>query len=230
MTACPFHRVDIGAATLYRADCLKVLPTLGDVQAMITDPPYGIAHRTTSGGRDDTGRNRAYASWANTEIAGDDSTAARDGAVFGVPNVACFGTWKRPPMDGAQTCLVWDKGPATGMGDLSLPWKPSHELIFIRGKAWTGRRDEGVLRAYSVTWESAGRTHPHEKPVALLAALVNKLPRDLTIVDPFMGSGTTGVAAVAEGRRFVGIEINPDYFAIACERIDQAQRQGRLFA
>ena len=219
----------IGRATLYLGDCLDVLPMLGRVDAVVTDPPYGIAHVTTWSSRGNDGMGRIQASWGGTQIAGDETTEARDRAIDGVPNVACFGTWKRPPISDTQAFLVWDKGDAAGMGDLSMPWKPNHEQIYIRGNAWAGKRSSAVLRHSIVTWESQGRSHPHEKPVSLLAELIGKLYANLTVVDPFMGSGTTGVACMNLGRDFIGIEIEPKYFEIACERIDQAQRQGRLF-
>jgi DNA modification methylase len=80
-----------------------------------------------------------------------------------------------------------------------------------------------------VSWESKGRQHPHQKPVTLIESLLAKLP-DKTILDPFMGSGTTGVACANLGRKFIGIEIERKYFDIACERIAAAYAQGRLFA
>ena len=112
------------------------------------------------------------------------------------------------------------------MGDLSIPWKPSWEEIYIIGRGWRGFRSEGVLKGHNVgTHINMGRQHPNEKPVSLLIALIEKLPDAVTIFDPFMGSGSTGVAAVRCGKRFVGCEINPGYFAIAQRRIEQARAQ-----
>jgi DNA modification methylase len=108
------------------------------------------------------------------------------------------------------------------MGDLSFPWKQSFELIFVGGKGWNGFRDEGVLKNHwIVTRASMGRVHPNEKPVSLMSHIIEKAPGQ-TILDPFMGSGTTGVAAVKLGRKFIGIEIDPKYYAIAKGRIQQA--------
>jgi DNA modification methylase len=213
-----FERVDIGDAALYRGDCLEILPTLPKVDAVVTDPPYGIAHSSGYG-----------ASWQNTQIANDGDTSVRDMALSGFENVAAFGTWKTPPIAGTKGCLVWDKGPAFGMGDLSFPWKGSWELVYVKGRLWAGSRDEGVLRGHlQVSWESKGRCHPHEKPTSLIAALLVKLPLGVTVLDPFMGSGTTGVACANLGRKFIGIEIEPKYFDIACRRIEAAQRQQPL--
>lgn len=211
--------VIIGNATLYLGDCRDILPALPRVDAVVTDPPYGIAHSSNYG-----------ASWQGTQIAGDADTALRDEVLEGFENVAAFGTWKTPPIAQTKGCLVWDKGPAFGMGDLAFPWKGSWELIYIRGRIWSGSRDEGVLRGHiQVSWESRGRRHPHQKPVSLVAHLISKLPDACAILDPFMGSGTTGVAAVQMQRRFIGIERESKYFDIACKRIEDAQRQGSLF-
>ena len=211
----------IGNATLYLGDCLEILPTLPKVDAVVTDPPYGISHSSNHG-----------ASWAGVAIANDGDTQARDVVVAwcsGIPSVF-FGTWKTPPVKGAKGCIVWDKGPAFGMGDLSFPWKPSFELAYICGNEWQGARSEGVLRGpVVVSWESAGRVHPHQKPAWLFQHFMQKLPAAKTFLDPFMGSGTTGVAAVTMGRSFIGIEIDPRYFDIACRRIEAAQKQPDLF-
>ncbi len=217
----------IGDATLWLGDCREILPTLTGIDACVTDPPYGINHTSSHG-----------ASWQNTRIAGDADTSLRDDVLAPFDVVASFGTWKTPPIRGAVGCLVFDKGPAFGMGDLSFPWKPSFELIYIRGSVWAGRRDEGVMRGHvQVSWETQfkglgdreARSHPHQKPISLCEALLTKLPRAFTVLDPFMGSGTTGVACARLGRRFCGIEIDPGYFDIACRRIEAAQRQADLF-
>jgi hypothetical protein len=167
--------------------------------------------------------------WHNKTIANDDDCSARDTALDGVSAFACFGSPKVLPPDGTRATLIWDKGPASGMGDLSFPWKASFEFIWIGGDGWVGRRDEGVLRHLIVTSASMGRVHPNEKPTTLIEHIIGKAPGRL-VVDPFMGSGTTGVACANLGRPFIGIEIEPRYFDIACERISYAQRQQRLFA
>ncbi len=212
----------IGDATLYLGDCREIAPTLEGVDCVVTDPPYGIAYQSSR-----TSGNPMH--WHNRRIAGDDDCRARDEVLDGVPAFACCGSPKVLAPDGTRATLVWDKGPARGMGDLSFPWKASFEFIWIGGDGWTGRRDEGVLRHSIVTWAARGREHPNEKPVSLLEAIVGKAPRG-TIMDPFMGVGTTGVACANLGRPFIGIEIEPRYFDIACQRIDAAQRQQRLFA
>jgi DNA modification methylase len=204
---------------LYLGDCREILPTLGPVDAVITDPPYGISHSSNYG-----------ASWENTQIQNDGDTSVRDEVLRDFENVAAFGTWKTPPIERTKGSLVWDKGPAFGMGDLKFPWKGSWELIYIRGNIWRGARDEGVLKGHiQVSWESHGRGHPHQKPVSLCEAIIQKLPFGCSILDPFMGSGTTGVAAVKLGRKFIGVEIEPKYFDIARTRIALALAQPDLF-
>lgn len=210
----------IGNATLYLGDCRESLLNLrDDAVVAVTDPPYGISHSSNYG-----------ASWQGTQIAHDGDTSIRDVVLARFENVAAFGTWKAPQLPNAKGCLVWDKGPAFGMGDLAFPWKGSFELIYIKGRIWSGRRDEGVLKGHiEVSWESKGRCHPHQKPVSLMQHLIAKTPSDSVIFDPFMGSGTTGVAAMREKRRFIGCEIDPAHFATACSRIEDCQRQGNLF-
>jgi len=208
----------IGDATLYLGDCRDLLPELR-ADAIITDPPYGIAHSSNYG-----------ASWQRVQISGDESTELRDRVLEHFETVAAFGTWKTTPLPNTKATLIWDKGPAFGMGDLSFPWKNSWECIYIRGPNWSGFRSEGVLKGHlQVSWESHGRVHPHQKPVSLICHLLGKLPSRFSILDPFMGSGTTGVAALRLGRKFIGIEIEQRWFDVACRRIEEEARQPRLW-
>ena len=208
---------------LHLGDCLEILPTLptNSVDAVITDPPYWINHSSNHG-----------ASWQGKSINGDDSIYLRDWIIerYSSLPMAIFGTWKTKRPDGMKGVLIWDKGAAFGMGDLSFPWKMSWEEIYIFGNGcWQGYRDEGVLKGHiGVSWESKGWDHPHQKPVSLIESLIRKLPKGYTILDPFMGSGTTGVACVQTGRNFIGIEIEPKYFEIAEKRIAEAQLQIRM--
>jgi len=205
-------------ASLLCGDALELLPGIR-ADVAVTDPPYGISHSSNHG-----------ASWQRTQIAGDSDTSVRDAALEGFENVAAFGTWKTPPIRDTKAVLVWDKGPAFGMGDLSFPWKPSWEMIYIRGNAWIGRRDEGVLRSeVQVSWESRGRTHPHQKPVGIIEQILSKLPLHFVICDPFFGSGTTAVACLRSGRNFVGCEVDPLHYESACTRLRRECAQQLLF-
>ena len=220
--------VVIGDATLYLGDCLDVLRALpaGSISAVVTDPPYGINYTTGFS---------PSCSWTGNPIEGDSDTALRDTVISwandsGIP-WACFGSCKAEQPNGVRGTLVWDKGPAFGMGDLSFPWKPSFELVFIGGPGWQGKREEGVLRGPCViSWESKGRVHPMQKPTWLVASLLKKLPGGITVLDPFMGSGTTGVACLQTGRKFIGCEIDERYFNIACKRLRECNGDGSLFA
>ena len=212
----------IGDCRLILGDCLEVMPTLEPVDAVVTDPPYGIDY--TSGHATD-------ALWVGgRSIMADKTTAARDAALSLHSGPALvFGTWRAERPRGTRAVLVWDKGGALGMGALDIPWKPDHEEVYVIGKGFIGSRDSGsVLRCPPVqSMAKNGRVHPTEKPVRLLCDLVRKVPG--TVLDPFMGSGTTGVACVNLGRKFIGIELEPKYFDIACRRIEEAYKQPRLF-
>lgn len=213
----------IGDATLYMGDCRDILSTVGKVDSVVMDPPYGINYQ--SGYATD-------ALWGDRrKIAGDDTTMARDfviGWSTGLPLLS-FGTWRIARPIETKMVLIWDKGGALGMGDLSLPWKPDHEEIYVIGSGFIGTRDSGsVLRHPPVqSMAKNGRLHPTEKPVGLMMMLVKKVPG--VVIDPFIGSGSTGVACVKLGRSFIGIEREPDYFDIACRRIEQAYKQPDMF-
>lgn len=215
--------VQIGRATLYLGDCRDILPTLGEVDAVVTDPPYGMAYQS--------GHATDELWQAGRTIAGDETTEARDAALLWAADrpTLCFGTWRIRRPAATKMVLVWDKGGALGMGDLSIPWKPDHEEIYVLGKGFVGRRDSGSVIRHPPVQSMAknGRVHPTEKPVGLMKKLLAKVPG--TVVDPFMGSGSTGVAVVQLGRDFIGIEREPNYFEIACKRIEDAQRQGDMF-
>lgn len=218
------RKEQIGDCTLYLGDCLEVMPTLGKVDAVVTDPPYGMGYK--SGYATD-------ALWGGGKrlIRGDATPYARDQVLAmagGLPTLV-FGTWRVQRPAGVKMVLIWDKGGALGMGDLSLPWKPNHEEIYVLGNGFVGVRDSGsVLRCPPVqSMAKNGRVHPTEKPVALMKVLIGKTPG--AVLDPFMGSGTTLVACTKLGRRGVGIELDPDYFDIACRRVEEAYRQPDLF-
>ena len=212
----------IGEATLYLGDCMEVLPTLGKVDAVITDPPYGINYSSGMGGK-----------FKDVSIHADDSLRARDAVLAhfsGLPALV-FGSWKMAKPQGTRQTVIWDKGDHVGMGDLSIPWRPNTEEIYVIGSGFAGHRGSSVIRINAPSpnfTPDAARFHPTEKPVALMAELISKCPA-LILLDPFMGSGSTGVAALQLGRKFIGIEREPKYFDIACRRIEQAYKQRPLF-
>lgn len=202
---------------LYLGDALAILPTI-EADALVTDPPYGISY---SSGRTGHDGGKALAG-----IAGDEDTSLRDAVLkwWGTKPALVFGSWKMPRPAKCRMVLTWEKGNHVGMGDLATPWKPNTEEVYVLGKGFSGHRGSSVLR-YSapVSWNSTktGRVHPHQKPVDLMIDLIAKCPQG-TIVDPFAGSGATGEACIATGRKFIGIEIDPTHFATAKRRISAA--------
>lgn len=200
--------------TLYQGDCREIIPQLeipGDA-VVVMDPPYGISHSSSYG-----------ASWQDTTIANDHSTELRDWLVQALSPrpMFVFGSWKVSRPAQTKAVLIWDKGPAFGMGDLSFPWKPSFEEIYVIGDGFKGKRDEGVLKGHMVvSWESKGRCHPHQKPISLLGALISKAPAS-AVVDPCIGSGSTLRAAKDLGMRAIGIELEERYCEMAVERLAQ---------
>lgn len=197
--------------TLYHGDCLEVDEWL-NADVLVTDPPYGYNHSSN--------RNGPYQKQA---IANDIDTTARDEvlAAWSPKPALVFGSWKRIRPSDAHTLLIWDKGDAVGMGDLSVPWKPNTEEIYVIGKGFSGRRDSSVLRAKVVTWASKGRDHPNMKPVPLLERLVDKCPPG-TVADPFAGSGSTLIATRNLGRHAIGVELEERYCEIIASRLSQA--------
>ena len=204
-------------------DCLEVLRGLdaGSVDAVITDPPYGISYRQGSDAKN--GKGKWQKRHVDVPIAGDDKPFdPRPFLPF--PVVVLFGANNYadnlPPSRG---WLFWDKKPDLGSNDFA-----DGELI------WTNQ--DAVVRGFRHRWSGVIRAsengershHPTQKPVALMAWIIEKYtrPGDL-ILDPFCGSGTTGVACVQTGRRFIGIEIDPGYADIARTRIAKAAEQAR---
>jgi site-specific DNA-methyltransferase (adenine-specific)/modification methylase len=219
----------IGDATLYLGDCREILPTLPRVDAVITDPPYGVNLGSTRGAGGTHGLSlEAYASYEDTyenyveqvvpAIQFSLSTASR-GAIFIGPHIH-----ELPKFDalGGVYCSA-----ATGRHQ----WGFKNFLPVLFYGAYPdlhkGARYPTVI-ASNETAEKNG--HPVPKPIGWMSWLVNLTTREgETVLDPFMGSGTTGVAAVQLGRSFIGIEREPKYFEIACRRIEDAQRQESLF-
>ena len=202
----------IGDATLYCGDCLEILPTLGRVDAVVTDPPYGL------GDWNNRGSNSGGPFDSNITQEWDKAVSAADLA---------------PLFDAARYQIIWG---ANYIGNL-----PRTKQMLVWNKGIRGMHFNDCELAWCSQWKEASRVfdlspagqtkqHPTQKPLPLMQWCVGLLPGDASIIlDPFMGSGTTGVAALQLGRRFIGIEIDPGYFDIACKRIEEAWKQPRLF-
>jgi len=209
-------------ALLYCGDCTAVIPSILSigVDVVVTDPPYGTDAVV--------GCARDGSKWS---ISGDESTDVRDAALAmlrGIPFIV-FGSWKMKRPEATDYVLVWDKGSHVGAGDLSFPWKAtSWEEIYVSGKGFAGHRGPGVLRYNAISPNFVTRHHRTEKPLELMLDLVGKCPQG-TVCDPFMGSGTTGVAAIRSGRRFIGIESDPEHYATAQQRIEAELTRAPLF-
>jgi DNA modification methylase len=221
--------VTIGRATLYLGDCRDILPTLPKVDAVVTDPPYAIptivatGRETTRSVGDlsivETAFRVYFDQWAERLTPEGRAFVFCDGTSYPVVFRASFGRFQ-------SAMLVWDKG-QIGMG---REFRKSHEIILHAWRKDTPIYSDGIGRADIIKCQPVhtdARTHPAEKPVALLQTLLTVCGE--TILDPFMGSATTGVAAVQAGKSFIGCEIEPRYFDIACKRIEDAQRQGDFF-
>ena len=220
--------VIIGNATLYLGDCRDILPTLGKVDAVVTDPPYGIGEaggnavkrqRKIGGNSKALADQRVYDAldWDNEPISSALIEMVRAAGnwqiIFGGNYYNC------PP---TSCWLVWDKdNGANDFADCELAWTNLPKAVRRIRYMW-----HGMLRANG---EERG-DHPTQKPIGVMKWAIGHLPEpNHTILDPFMGSGTTGVAAVQMGRKFIGIEREPKYFDIAYKRIEDAQRQGDMF-
>jgi site-specific DNA-methyltransferase (adenine-specific)/modification methylase len=211
-------KVEIGNATLYLGDCMDILPTLPKVDAVITDPPYGInenSKKVASRGKLASPKDYGDFDWdkapppdALIELI---RTKGQHQAFFGgnyftLPPTSCW--------------LVWDKlNGNNDFADCELAWTNWPKAVRRLQWRWNGMIRQGNEERY----------HPTQKPLEVMKWVIELCPKSETILDPFMGSGTTGVAAIQLGRKFIGIEREPKYFDIACKRIEQAVAQGQLF-
>ena len=202
----------IGRARLICADCRDVLPTLGKVDAVVTDPPYGIGTGKARVGKD--GLVWGVQEWDKATVpdivpmllGAGETVVIWGGNYYPLPPTRCWLGWDKCQPDAwystAHFELAW-----TNLDRNARRWRMSQVAAY-------GQMD---------------KQHPSQKPLALMKWVFNQIPPAQTILDPFMGSGTTGVAAVQMGRYFIGIEREERYFDIACERIRKAQLQGDLF-
>ncbi len=216
----------IGGATLYLGDCREILPTLSGIGAIISDPPYGIGY--AHGGNDvvGIGHGRYSTHFAKEKIDGDDEPFDPSPLLaLGLPTVLFGANHFAHCLPPSAKWLIWDKRAAShhcnDFADVEMAWTNIDGVARIFRHHW-----DGMMKASE---QGQARVHPTQKPVALMKWVIGQFPvAPSVIADPFMGSGTTGVAAVQLQRQFIGIELNEKYFDVACRRIDDAQRQQRL--
>jgi len=214
----------IGNATLYLGDCVEILPTLGHIDAVVTDPPYGIkidSSMAKSSGMQSGGMKARKGIYEATNW--DDNPITKE-AIDLLRNISdwqiIFGGnyFELPP---TKCWLLWDKEINGNFADAEMAWTNLNKPVKLKRYMWNG-----MLRANK---EPRG-DHPTQKPVGIMEWVISHLPAETqTIIDPYMGSGTTGVACAKIGKTFVGIEREQKYFDIACKRIEQAYAQGDMF-
>ena len=244
----------IGDATLYLGDCREILPTLGKVDAVVTDPPYSSGGATRSDRNvstsdkyrisgtiktdpDFSGDNRDQRSltlWCSDWMAQCHAATRRGGALL------CFIDWRNLPciIDACQVggwvyrgIVPWDKTEVTRPQKGWFRAQVEYIVTASAGPLHTGADAPGIAQAGYIRCGVTGgeKEHITGKPVDLMVELLRTRNDWRAVLDPFMGSGTTGVAAARLGRKFIGCEIEPEYFDIACRRIEEAYRQPRLF-
>ena len=201
----------IGDCRLILGDCLEVMPTLGKFDAVVTDPPYGLEDWNNRGsnakGPFDSEIAAAWDQKPSSECVNVMLSAAPLQIVWG-------GNYLADMLGASRKFLVWDKG-FRGMHftDCEIAWTRTQH---VASRVFNARPDQN-------------KEHQTQKPLALMVWCLEHVNQAVTVLDPFMGSGTTGVACVKLGRKFTGIELEPKYFDIACKRIEEAYRQPDFF-
>lgn len=227
----PYWRSSCGGFVLYHGDCLDVLPTLGGIDCVLTDPPFGARRPSawrSAGERfqEIVGNESVDARWAPLAL-----EAANDGAcLYSFCTWDTLGEWRTKITDSGwrvRSCLVWDKG-IHGLADLQTCWAPRHEMILFAAKGrheLSGKRPVDLVKVQRVSPDEL--EHPYQKPVDLLCELLRT--NSGTVLDCYMGSGSTAIACAKLGRRFIGIEISEAYCEIAARRMEEALGTGSLF-
>ena len=210
------REVTIGDCRLIQGDCVEVMKELEQVDAVVTDPPYGIDYGNSGGFSESAGWKqwRGMAEWDKQRPQG---VAFNAMISLSACQIIWGGNYFADMLPPSMGWLAWDKGQRNfTLADMELAWTSRQKAVRVftypRGKA-----------------AADGKVHPTQKPVALMRWCLGFLPEAKAILDPFMGSGTTGVACVRDGRSFIGIELDPDYFDIACKRIRDAYAQPDMF-
>ena len=212
------HRVEqIGPCTLHLADCATVLPTLTGVDAVVTDPPYGIGYSHGA----DSGVLASTTKFVGHKIIGDDKPFDPS-PLLDFPEVILWGgNHFAERLPSRSRWLVWDKRDGVNSNDLAdceMAWTNSNKPARVFHHRWMGMLKDSE--------RGVQRVHPTQKPIKVMAWCLSFIEGE-TVLDPYMGSGTTALACLKADKRFIGCEIDPTYFDIACERIRRAWREKR---
>jgi DNA modification methylase len=197
--------VIIGKAALYLGSCEDILPLLPRVDAVVTDPPYGIGE---DGGRFRDRKGGGHRVLVKKAWDKSPPTSATFEAVLAIAprHIIWGGNYFTDNLPVSRGWLYWDKMMGGDFSDGELAWTSLDQ----------------PLKSFRLCNKMGGKEHPTQKPAALMRWCVGFLPNAESICDPFMGSGTTGIAAIEAGKSFIGIERDPDYFALAIRRICEA--------
>lgn len=192
----------IGDQTLYLGDCMKIMPHLGKFDAVVTDPPYGIGAASNP-----VRQKHKKKKW-------DDSAPNLDFILQYEKAIVWGGNYF--PLRPSRGFLVWDKQ------------QPKDFSLAQCEYAWASMDMNARIYKLRPQNMDGGKEHPTQKPIALMKWCLTFIPDAVTVLDPFMGSGTTLVACADMGRKGTGIELDEDYFNIACKRVEDFYRQGKL--
>lgn len=208
-----FPRVELGPARLYLGDCREIMPLLPKFDAVCTDPPYGLGDWNERG----SNKGKPFADISHETQEWDQPLTTADVDALrkaGKHQILWGANYYLDSLPRTKMFLIWNKGVRRmHYNDAEI--------------AWTSEFRQAT-RVFDLSPNGLEKEHPTQKPLALMRWCLSYLPNAKTILDPYMGTGTTGVAAVQLGREFVGIERERKYFDIACRRIDQALREPRL--
>jgi site-specific DNA-methyltransferase (adenine-specific) len=189
------------SVTIYNADCREVLPTLDKVDLVLTDPPYGLGKKWGGGGGSGWQPRTERHNWDATPL---EQSLIDSVCTFATAVIIWGGNYFTLPI--SRGWLVWNK--------------PERGFSLAEAEiAWTNI--DTVIRVYDAHRSDTGRAHPTQKPVALMRWCIEFFPDAQTILDPFMGSGTTLRAAKDLNRKAIGIELEERYCEIAANRMAQ---------
>ena len=198
----------IGNAMLYHGDCLEILPTLGKVDFIYADPPYGVGKADWD--------TEYFTGWEQIAIELSNNGVVANVGEKALPKaIAAFGDKFK------GLFYAWNSN-----GMTRAPIGYQNVMVAV----CAGKVKMGQNYCKFVISDLSRKNHPTPKPIEYMKCVIARFSKEnFMVLDPFMGSGTTGVACMELGRKFIGIEINEKYFDVACKRIDEAAKQGSLF-